>query len=383
MLFAVDAHAIGRRLTGNEVYIRNMLSGLEALSPQADITAYYSVPEAQALIPQRFATRRVSTNPFLRLGLQLGARLRQDKPDLLHVQYTAPLGCNIPVVASVHDISFLERPEYFPAARALQLKLTVSRTIRGAARVLTPSEFSRAAILRAYRLPEERVAVVPIGVSAAFRPVDRTLAAARVKQTYGYDFPYVLSVGDLIPRKNQMRLIQSFAALLAAEPQLPHHLVLAGKDSWFGERVRRFAARSAAAARIHFTGFVPDEELLYLYNGCDVFAFPSCYEGFGMPILEAMACGRAVACSNAAAMPEVANATALLFDPYVPAEMTRSLRDLLVDAELRARMERLGIQRASQFSWVKTASRTLEIYYDVAGERRRAGAGVRVPAVRS
>ena len=131
------------------------------------------------------------------------------------------------------------------------------------------------------------------------------------------------------------------------------------------------AERSPLKARIHFTGYVEESDLLYLYNACEIFVFPSFYEGFGLPILEAMACGRAVACSHAAAMLEVADSAGLMFDPNRTGEMTRAMRDLLIDDELRTRMERLGQQNAARFSWEKTARRTLEVYYEVAGDRRR------------
>src|SRR5207302_9073943 len=125
-------------------------------------------------------------------------------------------------------------------------------------------------------------------------------------------------------------------------PQLRHRLVLAGKDTWFAPKVREAAKSSGVADRIRFLGYVTDQDLLHLYNACDLFVFPSFYEGFGLPILEAMACGRAVACSNTSAMPEVANATALVFDPESCDEMTRAMRDIVLDPELRARMERMG-----------------------------------------
>jgi glycosyltransferase involved in cell wall biosynthesis len=129
------------------------------------------------------------------------------------------------------------------------------------------------------------------------------------------------------------------------------------------------------ADRIHFTGFVDDEEVRRLYGACDLFVYPSFYEGFGLPILEAMACGRAVACSNTSAMPEVADSAALLFDPSSQRELVFAMRDLLLNPELRQRMERLGVQRAAMFSWSSSAAKTLDLYYAVAGSGK-AAAGV-------
>jgi glycosyltransferase involved in cell wall biosynthesis len=181
----------------------------------------------------------------------------------------------------------------------------------------------------------------------------------------------------LQPRKNQVGLIEAFAEAMRARPELPHHLVLAGKDTWFAPKVHKAAQKSGYADRIHFTGFVGDEDLVHLYNACDVFAFPSFYEGFGLPVLEAMACGSAVICSNTSALPEVADAACLMFDPASRQQLTRALLDLLLDGELRARMERLGLQRAGLFSWRDAASKTLEVYHEVAGRSRFATTGSR------
>ncbi|MGH9662992.1 MAG: glycosyltransferase family 4 protein, partial [Bryobacteraceae bacterium] len=173
------------------------------------------------------------------------------------------------------------------------------------------------------------------------------------------------------PRKNHLGLIRAFEELLRANPHLPHCLVMVGKNTWHSPDVRRLASASPAADRLHFAGFVDDDDLVHFYAACDLFVFPSFYEGFGLPILEAMACGRAVACSNTSAMPEVADSAGILFDPHSVGEMTRAMQDLLLDSELRGRMERLGAQRAARFSWQEAARKTLEVYYDVSGPRRR------------
>ncbi len=366
MRFAIDAHAIGRHLTGNEVYVRSLLQAFAAPDREAEFVAYVTGRDAESAIPERFEVHHVSANPFLRLGFDLSRQLRRDKVDLLHVQYTAPLACPVPVVVSVHDVSFLEHPEYFTRGRALQLRVTVSRTVRNAAKVITGSEFARDSIMRAYQLPTDRIAVIPDAANPVFRAVNRSAAARKVRERFSVEGPFVLCVGDLQPRKNQIGLIQAFAKLMRAHPHLKHRLVLAGKDTWFGGRVREAARESGIENRILFTGFVTDDDLLQLYNACECFAFPSFYEGFGIPVLEAMACCRAVIASNAASIPEVADGAGILFDPYRIEEIVRALGDVLLDAELRARLERLGGQRATLFNWQKTAQATLEVYREVA-----------------
>jgi glycosyltransferase involved in cell wall biosynthesis len=368
MRFSVDAHAIGQHLTGNETYIRNLLNCFAALDRKADFVAYLSREDAFDEVPERFHKRRVAINPFVRLGFDLPRRLRQDRPNLLHVQYTAPVFCPVPVVVSVHDVSFLEHPEYFTPFRALQLRCTVHRTVKSAARVLTPSQFSKRRILDAYGMEDEKVQVLPNGVCSSFHPISREVSQRSVQSSLDLKVPFVLTVGDLQPRKNHVSLIQAFEQLVRAYPQLPQHLVIVGKETWHAEDIRACARKSSVSDRIHFTGFVSDADLLKLYGACDLFVYPSFYEGFGLPILEAMACGRAVACSNTSAMPEVADSAALLFDPHSVDDILLSMRDLLLNPELRARMERLGAQRAPMFSWEKSAAKTLELYYEIAGK---------------
>jgi len=368
MRFSVDAHAIGQHLTGNETYVKNLLNCFAALDRKADFVTYVSREDAFHEVPERFHKRRVAINPFVRLGFDLPRRLRQDRPNLLHVQYTAPMFCPVPIVVSVHDVSFLEHPEYFTSFRALQLRCTVHRTVKAASCVLTPSEFSKRRILDVYGLDDEKVVVLPNGVCSSFRPISREIAQRWVQSSMRLAAPFILSVGDLQPRKNHATLIRAFERLVRDYPQLPHHLVIVGKETWHAEAIRAAARKSSVADRIHFTGFVPDEELLKWYGACDLFVYPSFYEGFGLPILEAMACGRAVACSNTSAMPEVADSAALLFDPHSVDDILLTMRDLLLNPELRARMERLGAQRAPMFSWEKTAGKTLDLYYEIAGQ---------------
>jgi glycosyltransferase involved in cell wall biosynthesis len=372
MRYSVDAHAIGQHLTGNETYIRNLLKGFAALDGESEFIAYVSRASAIAEVPERFTTRLVAPNPWRRLGFDLPRYLAADRPTLLHVQYTAPLMCRVPIVVSVHDVSFLEYPEYFTRFRSMQLRQTVRRTVLKAARVLTPSEFSKQCIMRAYGLDDDKITVMPNGVSSAFRPIARETAAQWLTSRYSLPKRFILTVGDLQPRKNHLALIRSFEELLRAHPELPQHLVFVGKRAWRSEQVIAAAKASPAGSRIHFTDFVADEDLTRFYCACDLFVYPSLYEGFGLPIIEAMACGRAVACSNTTAMLEVADSAALLFNPKSDAEMVRAMRDLLIDAELRARMERLGLQRSSQYSWERTARQTLEVYYQVAGAARHA-----------
>jgi len=367
MRFSVDAHSVGCHLTGNEVYIRNLLNEFVKLDRSSEFIAYISKPDAGSRLPSRIQTRWVSENPYKRLALDIPRHVGQDRPDLLHVQYTAPLLSRVPLVVTVHDVSFLEYPQYFTRYRATQLRITARHTAERAAAILTPSEFSRRAILRHYRLDESKVVVVYNAVSAEFRPIDRNIAQSAVERKYGIRGPFVLTVGDLQPRKNHLGLLKAFGEVVRAHPQLPHRLVFVGKETWYSKDLHRAVAKSGIAERVHFTGFVEDADLVQFYGACDLFVFPSFYEGFGLPILEAMACARAVASSNTTAMPEVVDGAGILFDPDSTEQMVRAIRDVLIDPELRMRLERLGSHRAASFSWQRAAERTLEVYARVAG----------------
>ncbi|MGH9721298.1 MAG: glycosyltransferase, partial [Bryobacteraceae bacterium] len=214
MKFSVDAHAIGRHLTGNEVYIRSLLNAFAFVDRESEFITYLSAEEAREWIPKRFQTRRVSANPFLRLGFELTSKLKQDRPDLIHVQYTAPLGCPVPTVVSVHDVSFLEHQEFFSRSRAIQLRWSVNRTVQRAAKILTGSEFSRDCIVQAYGVSPSSVVVVPNAAAPGLRPLHLDNALDRVRTKFQVPAPYILTVGDLQPRKNHIGLIRAFAALV-------------------------------------------------------------------------------------------------------------------------------------------------------------------------
>lgn len=371
MRILVDAHAIGCHLTGNEVYVRNLLEEFAHLDRDSEILACISRAAARDYVPRRFETRAVSGNPFKRLLRDIPRHLHRDRPDLLHVQYTAPVRVQAPLVATVHDVSYLEYPEYFTSFRARQLKATVAHTVDRAERILTPSEFSKAAIRRYYNVPEERIVVVPNGVSRRFRPVDRDVARAAIEERLGVSGPFIVCVCDLQPRKNHLGLLQAFERVMRAHPKLGHRLVFVGQETWYSPKLHRAVAESKVADRIHFAGFVEDSDLLNFYGACELAVYPSFYEGFGLPILEAMACGRAVACSGTSSMPEVADSSGLMFDPQNIDDMARAMADILIEPELRMRYERLGRQNASRFSWRESAARTLNVYYEVAGADRR------------
>ena len=358
MRFSVDAHAIGQHLTGNETYIRNLLMCFAALIQESEFIAYVSRASAYArcsgAVSQSAWWLKIRLCGWVRSATQTA----QDRPDLLHVQYTAPLFCPVPVVVSVHDVSYLEYPEYFTPFRASSTALHSAANGPVGPRVFSrPASFLKRSIVEAYGLDPDKgdgdAERGFVGRSVRCRAKRRS-AGLRTSQDFA--FPFILSVGDLQPRKNHLQLDPGFRRADLRLSELAHHLVLVGKETWYSQydssRRERVGARTAF---IH--GFVEDEELLRLYGACDIFVYPSFYEGFGFRFWKRWrAAGPWLAptllrCRRWPIRPR------LLFDPDSVPEMVRAMRDLLLDAELRARMERLGTQRATLFSWEQLRGR--------------------------
>jgi glycosyltransferase involved in cell wall biosynthesis len=275
-----------------------------------------------------------------------------------------------PSVGTVHDFSALHVSGKYDPARTFYIRQVLPRLVQRLTHVLTISTSSQRDIVEYARVPTSRITVIPLGVETSiYHPGDRAAARERVRQKHGITAPYVLYISRLEhPGKNHVRLIHAFSRLRAAAA-VPHTLVLAGSDWDRAAEVHQAAAASGCPEAIRFTGFVAGADLPDLYRAADVFAFPSLYEGFGLPVLEAMACGVPVACSNTSSMPEVAGDAALLFDPADVASIETALRTLILDEAAARRCAERGLARSREFTWAETARRTLDLLRDVAARR--------------
>jgi glycosyltransferase involved in cell wall biosynthesis len=364
---AIDAHSVGAQLGGNESYATNLIEALAEIDQTNRYTLY--VTKQPAI--DRFANRWPNFNvrltlphtPLVRIPVTLTRELRRHPVDLLHVQYTAPPFSPCPVVATIHDLAFEHLPETFNRRSWMQLRLTVRRTARKAAHIITVSEFSRQDISLTYGIAPERITVTPEAAPPNFAPVTDQAEISAVRARYGFGKNYILSLCSIQPRKNLICLIEAYSLLrrLRPEGKLPQ-LVLAGKRGWLDSDTIRAAENSEFGRDIVFTGYVAAPDLPALYSGAVCFVYPSYFEGFGLPVVEAMQCGVPVITGNRTSLPEVVGDAGLLFDPFDSRALVEAIQRILNDSDYRAKLRAQGLKRASEFSWRTTAELTLRAY---------------------
>jgi len=294
-------------------------------------------------------------------------------PDVLFVpSHVLPLIHPRRCVVTVHDLGYHYHPEAHTLFQNLYLRWSTRYNARSATKVLADSDATRRDLMRYYRIPEERIVVVYPGRDEALTPVSNPQALHSVHSRYGLSKHYFLYVGTLQPRKNLVRLVEAFAALTVAiraaskqgeeggEPVEPQ-LVLAGAKGWLYAEIFDRARSLGLGDHVVFTGYVPDADLPALLSGALAFVFPSLYEGFGLPVLEAMACGTPVICSNASSLPEVGGDAALLVDPLDVDAWANAMQQILWDPGLRAALVERGMEQVQRVSWERGASEVLRV----------------------
>lgn len=265
-------------------------------------------------------------------------------------------------VVTIHDVIPLVLPWAFPLRHRWVLSTALARIRKQAEMVIVPSMAAADDVVRYLQVERERISVIPMGCDARFQPVEEPARAAAMQQRYDLPQRYILFVGTLEPRKNVKTLLQAFAMLLAETPQDDLALVIAGGNGWGGEDYLATVEALGLRDRIRFTGFVADDLLPELYRGALLFVYPSLYEGFGLPVLEAMACGTPVITSNRASLPEVAGDAALLVDPTRPEALAAAMTSIISNGELRQGLRAKGLARARAFTWDGVAEQTVAIY---------------------
>lgn len=371
---------IGGKRTGVEEYTLELLEHIFALDRENEYVLFWSawkLPACPLDWDRRFPNVRLVSlkipNKLLNFCLWYFRFPYLDRliggADLFFLPNLnfAAFSRDVRVVLTAHDVSFECSPETFSWKRRLWHSFVNFRRLAlRADRVIAVSHSTRDDLVETIGVTPKSIRVIHSGISEQFRRMDRNDATLlEVKRRYGLPYRFILFVGTIEPRKNMLSLARAFDALVASGEALDYNLVIAGTNGWKYQDTLEAIDCLSSRSRIHFTGFVRDEDKPALYNLSSIFVFPSLYEGFGFPPLEAAACGVPVVTSNTSSFPETLGTGAVLVDPLRPDDMARALRELLRDASLRDELSRQGSACAAKFKWTDTARKTLGVFRDV------------------
>jgi len=357
------------RMTGWKgvgTYSRNLLRQFTRV-PELELVCFVN-DDTAGLVPEGPNLSRIPLNEEIvsprNLG-RVGKAVNGAGCVLFHTPYVvAPANLDCPLLVTAHDIIPLLFPKSIPSFRTRRAyKGLLADAVEKADHIVTVSTVSQSYLLANFNLPLSRVSVILDGVGDEFVPADDE-ECDRVADRYGIRRPYILWLGEFSAHKNVAALVGAFASL-PSRLRMQYTLVLAGEKSEGWREVKKEAERRNVAGRVLFTGFIDETDLPALYTAADVFCFPSLYEGFGLPPLEAMACGTPVVCSSLSSLPEVVGDGGLLVAPR-PAPLATAIAEVLTNESLRQRLSRRGLARASLFSWDTTAAKTLDLYRELA-----------------
>jgi glycosyltransferase involved in cell wall biosynthesis len=355
---------------GIGTYIRNLLRHLARIDRDTEyvlLTNEADLGVARQLGDNFRAVLEPSPNYSLREQIHVPWVLLRERPDVYHApHYVLPTGVRARSVVTIHDCIHLMFPQYLPNKAAYAYaRATMWSAARRSACILTVSEASKRDILHFFNVPDDKVVVVPNAIDERFWDEPRMEDIQRVRERYQLDTRFILYVGNIKPHKNLVRLIEAFADLRTDPSFDDVKLLIIGDEISKLPALRRAVHRHKLHKHVRFLGYLPDETLAILYRLAAVFVFPSLYEGFGLPPLEAMASGTPVVTSNVSALPEVTGGAAMLADPYDVNSIRDGIRRVLLDPELAGEMRRHGLIRAREFSWERSVAKTLEVYQKV------------------
>jgi glycosyltransferase involved in cell wall biosynthesis len=364
---------------GTETYARGLLGGLKQLRPNHEFVLFLN-RESSALDFADAPGFRTIICPVNALGrmhryyfeqVQLRRYLKEHKVDLLHsLGYTSPLLLRCPTVVTVHDLNFKAFGDSFPIARRLMLGLSVKQSIFRSNKVITVSEFSRQEILREYRIPQEKVVVTHEAVDLGELGQEPPQQVDESMQSLGIEQPYVVAFSSTYHNKNILRLMEAFGNA-KKKNRLNQKLVLIGHRYSRGDE-REDAQLLIGNRHVIWAGYLQRRDVYKVLKGADFLVFPSYYEGFGLPVLEAMAAGVPVVCSKAASLPEIAGDAAMFFDPFSVKEIEESIVLAANNVQLREDLRQKGYENLKRFSWTKTAAQTVAVYDEILrGDRKK------------
>jgi glycosyltransferase involved in cell wall biosynthesis len=370
MHIGLDGIPLNEPMTGVGHYTLELARALAVCSPSdefeiASPLSFWPLmdQESERPLPPNLSMVQVEVNAFSKHWWTIGLPryIKRKSFTLFHgTNYDVPLWKRCPTVLTIHDLSLLLHPLTHEPGRVRRARRRLPLMARVATMIITPTESVRGEVCAHFKVSPEKVVAVPEAPRENFRPINAS-QSERVRKRLGVEDEFLLFVGTIEPRKNLRVLVQAFKEVTRAMDARPQ-LVIAGKKGWLTEDLFVELNASGVAERVLFTGYLPDEDLCALYSSCKAFVYPSLYEGFGLPPLEAMACGAPVIASRIPSLVEVTGPAARLFAPDNPTELAQHLITLLADETQRRHLSSLGRKRAAEFSWHQTALKTLEVY---------------------
>lgn len=365
MRIAIDAHRVGTRSTGSQTYIYNLVKHLALLEPNGGKYAIYleSGQRIEGLESNPgFQTRVIRTSAaLLRYAWFYPLESWREKFDVFHAQYSLPPLLRGRLVLTVFDLVYERFPQFFRHRIRAQMKFMIRQSCQRADHIITISESSKRDLVEIYRLDPKRITVTYPGATDSCRPMDLGQARNRLREAYNLETPYILYVGNLEPRKNLPRLLKAFAELRRKE-LIPHKLVIVGQKDWLYHEVFETIRDHSLDGDVVLTGYIPAEDLPVFYNAASVVVYPSIFEGFGLPVVEAMACGTPVITSAGSSLEEIARDAAVLVDPYSVSSISTAVEKVVNDLDLQQRLRHAGLARAAQFNYCNMAEQTRSVY---------------------
>ncbi len=365
MRIAINTLGMKRKLHGVGNYIKNLVCALSKADRENQYLIFASSENVGHLkeLGENFRIELAPNNPVLRVAWEqtiLPLKLKLGKIDVYHgPAFAAPLLKTCSQVVSIHDMTVHLFPEQHSLHTRWYLRALVPAILRASDGIITVSESAKADILKFGKVKDDNVCVIPLGVEERFRQIRDERSLSMIRKKYSLEREFILFVGMIEPRKNLENLVDAF--LTDSLPQLCD-LVLAGSFGWgYSELLQKIGASNNKGC-IRMPGYVDDTDLPALYSAATAFVYPSFYEGFGLPILEAMACGTPVITSSVSSLPEVAGDAALLVDPTDAKALASALQRIVKDGSLRQDLSRRGRQRSSLFTWHQSAEKTLAVY---------------------
>jgi glycosyltransferase involved in cell wall biosynthesis len=376
MLIGIDAsRATVKQRTGTEVYSVHVIEEMLRLGQGHTFRLYTNANPHEGLFDRTvMGDAEVRSIPFRRLWThaRLSTEMLGHPPDVLFVPaHVLPLIHPRASVVTIHDLGYLFYPEAHEPAGRRYLDWSTRWNAHQAAAVLADSQATKADLVRAYGAREDKVHVVYLGRDESLKRVTNPLRLASVRAKYDLAQQYLLYIGTLQPRKNLQRVVEAFARICGRPGMAGVQLVLAGKQGWLYQSLLEQVAREGMTEQVVFPGYVPDEDLPAMLSAATAFVFPSLYEGFGIPVLEAGGCGVPVITSNTSSLPEVAGDAALLVDPHDVDAIANAMYRLVTDPELASELRRRGHENVKRFSWEKCARETLAVLESVARPRTK------------